>query len=906
MKKENKTIRRVIAWMLTVVMVLSMIPITAFAEENPVSTGCTHIHDESCGYVEAVAEVLCDKECTDTDEDGVIYHTEDCVYKSEIDGQECNHIHDENCGGLSEEEKDESDENENNNEITEEATEDNEPELSEKLKKLQESINALPTGEEYRKMTENEKEDICEKASAISEEYFALSEEEQEKIDITRLEALFKVINEGVETYNNDTNDTVTFLNSGYPYGKDMGISEITLVVEVEGSGTSYQWQVADGKGGTFSDIEGANESTYSFTPTSGKWYRCVANDSASEAVMTVKPNADGRSWTNPYSSWYISNGTMAYMANGHIFDAVGLYTKNNTQYMLATSYNSTICWEMFSNTLAEPNIGNITYASLDALRVSFDASDDFNIYFEADLADGQQAFAFGCDTKLGNGDTSGSYSDSAALNAMVKDGVLQQIAMIGSATVDNAADTDPAFVIAPVYPASKFWIGHYNSRQTYAYNISGGMKTETIDNQNVVTLVEGIDSGMTMSWMNITSGGSVKFRFSVGDVAHTGAVSGKVDYVNEKLTGLDPNEVYTISFDSEKYTITADPEGKIHLIGKDNDSKTYDFTGKTIMVAKKDSGDTPAQIEVSSRPETPHNPSDLEENENDNSNPSLDANIEIVELTLDAVTISPKEGQQYAYSMDNTNWTTLTELDSNGNYVISGLQEVSTVYVRTRISATASAPASEWSGGKVVTLKPTVKVLVRDYNDTYDGENHSINIEVTNPAEGATITYSSTEDGYYSETNPTFKKVGEYTVYYRVTAEGYYPTYRKKTVTINKSSLIIKPKANQFKLYSLDDPALLYDVEGLKKDDTITDALEGALDRVAGTDIGFYNYTLGTLEADNYEISLITGDNVPQFEIIIYLYNWGKDNRDKNRLEQYKAGMKNRCCGKQNICDKM
>ena len=38
----------------------------------------------------------------------------------------------------------------------------------------------------------------------------------------------------------------------------------------------------------------------------------------------------------------------------------------------------------------------------------------------------------------------------------------------------------------------------------------------------------------------------------------------------------------------------------------------------------------------------------------------------------------------------------------------------------------------------------------------------------------------------------------------------------------------------------------------------------------------------------------------------IIYLYNWGKDNRDKNRLEQYKAGMKNRCCGKQNICDKM
>ena len=200
----------------------------------------------------------------------------------------------------------------------------------------------------------------------------------------------------------------------------------------------------------------------------------------------------------------------------------------------------------MYSSTLAEPSAGDTTSASLDALRVSFDASDDYNIYFEADLADEQQAFAFGCDTQLGNESTSGSYSDKAALNAMVRGGVLQQVSMIGSARVNSAADTDPAFVIAPVDSVSRFWIGRYSARKTYAYNTSGGTATETIgDQNNVVTLVESIDSGMTMSWMNITSGGSVKFRFSVGDVAHTGAVSGKVDYVNEniKFSNLSNND---------------------------------------------------------------------------------------------------------------------------------------------------------------------------------------------------------------------------------------------------------------------------------------------------------------------------------------------------------------------------
>ena len=682
--------------------------------------------------------------------------------------------------------------------------EENESVLSEELQALQERINTLPTGDEYREMSAEEQDAVYETAASVSDAYFELSEEDQEKLDITKMEALFAVMNEDVGLY--DTAGTVTFLNSGYPYGKDMDNSSITLVIEVDGSALSYQWQVAESKNGTFSNIDNATTGAYTFTPTSGYWYRCVVNGTASEAVMAVKPEEDGRSWTYPYkynypyNSWYIGNGTMAYMANGTKFDVTGLYTKNGTNYMLQTSYSA--CWDLYSNGSATPAAAVSTSASLDALRVSFDARDDYAVIFEADLADGQQAFSFGCDTQLGNGSTSGAYSDRAALNAMVKNGVLQQIAMIGAATVEGAADEDPAFVIAPIGPVSRFWIGHFSSRQTYAYNTSGGTSTEMIDGQSVVTLLEGADSGMTMSWMNIPSGGSVKFQFSVGDVAHTGAVSGKVNYEKETLTGLEPSVTYIISYTNEEgieetYTVTADVNGEIPLSGTDDGGSSYDFTGKMLTIAKQGSEDAPAEIEIAPRPDTPDNPSDL--GEGDDTTPTVDANIEIVELTTTSVTISPKEGQQYAYSTDRSSWTPVSGTDGNGYYVIAGLPEGSQVYIRTRVAATSEKPASQWSDPTEVQLKSTVKASATGWRGSYDKGTHSITVNVTSPAEGATITYSSTEDEGYSAANPTFVAAGEYKVYYRVVADGYYPAYGSATVTISQKEVTLAWSNTEF-----------------------------------------------------------------------------------------------------------
>ena len=134
-------------------------------------------------------------------------------------------------------------------------------------------------------------EETLMSAEPLIEETLTAAEPEEE----------LPVVNEEVVLYS-DSNP-VAFLNSGYPYGKNMNSSTITLVMEVDGTATSYQWQSADSRTGDYSNISGATVAAYTFTPTSGKWYRCVVDGTASEAVMAVYPDQDGRKWTKPYTS---------------------------------------------------------------------------------------------------------------------------------------------------------------------------------------------------------------------------------------------------------------------------------------------------------------------------------------------------------------------------------------------------------------------------------------------------------------------------------------------------------------------------------------------------------------------------------------------------------------------------
>ncbi len=137
--------KRILSWVMTFAMVVSLMPAVVWAEEG----GCNHVHDADCGYTAAVAgspcshehdatcyqevtaclhectedcyalhceedhehsaecyESICEHECSI--ENGCIkevldckhVHDADCGYVAAQEGTPCNHVHDADCGGL--------------------------------------------------------------------------------------------------------------------------------------------------------------------------------------------------------------------------------------------------------------------------------------------------------------------------------------------------------------------------------------------------------------------------------------------------------------------------------------------------------------------------------------------------------------------------------------------------------------------------------------------------------------------------------------------------------------------------------------------------------------------------------------------------------------------------------------
>ena len=116
--KTRTLLKKAVSLITAAVMVITILPlqpVTAYAEEQDTTVCthhvhneecgyvvpvdevlCTHTHDESCGYTAAVEEVKC--ECTETDENGAVLHAENCGYIPASEEVPCAHAHDENCG----------------------------------------------------------------------------------------------------------------------------------------------------------------------------------------------------------------------------------------------------------------------------------------------------------------------------------------------------------------------------------------------------------------------------------------------------------------------------------------------------------------------------------------------------------------------------------------------------------------------------------------------------------------------------------------------------------------------------------------------------------------------------------------------------------------------------------------
>ena len=80
------------------------------------------------------------------------------------------------------------------------------------------------------------------------------------------------------------------------------------------------------------------------------------------------------------------------------------------------------------------------------------------------------------------------------------------------------------------------------------------------------------------------------------------------------------------------------------------------------------------------------------------------------------------------------------------------------------------------------------ISVTATGFSGAYDGKAHGITIKVTDPLKGATVKYGTGKGIYDKTASPEYTEVGTYTVYYKITAEGYKTLTGKETIEIKKA----------------------------------------------------------------------------------------------------------------------
>ena len=78
----------------------------------------------------------------------------------------------------------------------------------------------------------------------------------------------------------------------------------------------------------------------------------------------------------------------------------------------------------------------------------------------------------------------------------------------------------------------------------------------------------------------------------------------------------------------------------------------------------------------------------------------------------------------------------------------------------------------------------------VSDYLGDYDGNSHTILVDVNTPSSGYTVKYGTVAGTYNLNDSPMYTNTGTYTIYYQISANGYDPLEGSSNVQINKKNI--------------------------------------------------------------------------------------------------------------------
>ena len=245
----------------------------------------------------------------------------------------------------------------------------------------------------------------------------------------------------------------------------------------------------------------------------------------------------------------------------------------------------------------------------------------------------------------------------------------------------------------------------------------------------------------------------SIKYSTTPQALVFKGASNGTESY-SYAITAGNTNSYFTINGTTITTSDTAVPPVgtyKLTVQAKDNTSLVTATADITIVIEKASS-----------------------------TNPKLTAYSGTYDGQPHTIGVSGGSGGTIQYSTDNKTWSTTKPTRT--------AQGTTTVYVKV-VGDSNHTDTSVISS--TITIKPaTITYTASSYEGFYDGNGHTISVSVTKPTSGGTITYSTSSNGTYNATKPSYTAAGTYTIYFKIEAANYTTITDNRTVKINPSNL--------------------------------------------------------------------------------------------------------------------
>ena len=330
-------------------------------------------------------------------------------------------------------------------------------------------------------------------------------------------------------------------------------------------------------------------------------------------------------------------------------------------------------------------------------------------------------------------------------------------------------------------------YAGEYRYQETKTFEVikneSGGKLSVKSSNENIATAtINGntvtIKAGEVSGKARITVTSEKIDKYEENRITYIATVeNGEIQITTKKYEGVYDGRAHgiTVTTETEGVTITYSSDGKIYS----NINPTYTDVGEytTYYKASKEGYKT-----VSGALTVKINRA--------NGNLMLTPTSATYGATGTFAVSKNESGGALTVNSSNINAAAAT---ISGN-TVTVTPKIITIPETVNITVTSAATESHTAATAthVAKILGTISYTATKYEGEYDGRAHGIT--VTTETNGATITYSS--DGKtYSSTKPTYTNIGEYTTYYKITAENYKTVSGSLTVKIdiNKSILALE-----------------------------------------------------------------------------------------------------------------